>query len=349
MAEITKKTNNSNQELHKVAKKKKRPANRLDCSVRALNAEQGIEPKLKAFMPRPFVLFGLPHHKPSENEYTRQNGELTFTLVSKAKYGVPHGQDRLFPLLVGSAFAAVGMPENNTFCFRALADVLELFQLPNAGVSHLRVRDWFRRWSHTTVYCDRITREGTRVAEEFSGYRLVNRYQLWSDDRSHPNQYTLFQNVVELDAHFANDLRKHQVPVRLDLVRALRQNSGALDLALWLSYRSYGLARINREKISVPIFGNGGLFEQLGCAIAQPKHARESLKKWLAAIRAAWANCPHELTPDGNSIIVRAQHARPMELPKEFLRSVSRWTGSKDFPKNSLERTLFDVVDNPGD
>jgi hypothetical protein len=240
------------------------------------------------------------------------------------------------------------MPENNIFCFRALADVLELFQLPNAGTSHLRVRDWFRRWSHTAVYCDRVTSDGEGVEEEFSGYRLVTRYLLWTDNRAHPNQHTLFQNVVELDSHFADEMRKHQVPVRLDLVRALRQNSGALDLALWLSYRGYGLARTNREKVSIPLLGNGGLLEQLGCEIAQPFHARAASKKWLAAIRTAWASCPHELSPDGNSLIVRAERARPMELPKEFRRSVGRWTGA-DKKFQIPGKGLLDVVDNPED
>lgn len=269
----------------------------------ALNAEQGVERELKAFMPRPFLLFGLPHHKPEGNEFKRQNGDVRIKLVSDSDYGVPHGQDRLFPLLIGSAFAALGMPENNIFRFRALQDVLDLFQLPDKGANHLRVRDWFRRWSHTIVFCDRITLEGNRVTEEFSSHRLVNKYQLWSDDNN-PNQHTLFHNIVEVDHEFADEMRAHQIPVRLDLVRALRQNSGALDLALWLSYRGYGLARKNRDKIVVPVLGNGGLVEQLGCEIAQPKNVHTALKRWLATIRAAWANCPHELSPDGNSMIV---------------------------------------------
>jgi hypothetical protein len=297
---------------------------RVELAAKAIDAQQGLTPELKGFIPRPFVLFGIPHHKPKGTEYVRRNGDTEFTLVAQAKYGLPHGQDRLFPIFVGSAFAAVGMPANNTFCFRSVADVLELFGIPNKGTTNLRVRDWLRRWHHTTFYSERITVAGRRTLQESQSYRLVSRYRIWTDDHVHPNQHTLFDNVVQLDSFFADDLREHPVPVRLDVVRALKSNSNALGLALWLGYRSHTLALGNRAEVEIPIFGACGLAEQLGCS-GPEKEIRRNLKAWMQAIRTTWVRCPHVLTADGNSFIVRAERGRPMELPAEFRRSVKPW------------------------
>lgn len=326
---------------------------RVERAAQALAAQQGLQPELKGFIPRHFVLFGVPHNKPAGTEYIRRNGELEFTLVAKKKFGLPHGQDRLFPIFVGSAFAALGMPENNLFCFRAVADVLDLFGLPDKGANHLRVRDWFRRWHYTTFFCSRTTVEDGGTLEESEGYRLVSRYRLWFDSKTHPNQYTLFRNVVKLDPFFADDLRENPVPVRLDVVRGLRQNSGALDLALWLGYRSHSLARANRAEVKIPVFGEGGLLEQLGCEIAGTRKVRQTLKRWQSAIRAQWARCPHELAADGNSILVRAERGRPMDLPAEFCRSVARWTEGDPFPSKGKRGGSSDagdgIVEDPAD
>jgi len=173
--------------------------------------------------------------------------------------------------------------------------------------------------------CSVTSADGRTHTEEGDGYRLVRRFRLWFDDHS-PNQYTLFRNVAELDTYFADDLRRNPIPVRLDMVRALKANSGALGLGLWLGYRSHTLAVANRHQISVEVFGQGGLLEQLGCETAHERLARQLLRRWMAKIRGHWPNCPHELAPDGNSFVVRAERGRRMELPAELRRSVVPWT-----------------------
>jgi hypothetical protein len=314
---------------------------RLRLVASAVDAQQGVAPELKAFMPRDFVLFGLPHNKPTGTEYVRRNGNVEFALVTREKVGnalvgLPHGQDRLLPIFIATAFAAVGLPENNLFTFRAIRDIIDLFELPNCGDSFDRLQTSLLRWHATTFYCysrrdlpvshakDRKSRFATEI--EADGYRLLKRCRLWFQRGVHPNQYSLYPNVVELDAYFANDLRKHPIPISLQVVRALKKSTGALTLALWASYRSHTLAKANRHEAAIPVFGGGGFLDQVGCEIEEPYKARQTLKRWLTAVNACWPKFPVALT-QRDDLLVRAELGRPMVLPDALRRSIKPWTG----------------------
>lgn len=315
---------------------------RLRLVASAVDAQQGVAPELKAFMPRDFVLFGLPHNKPSGREYVRRNGDVEFALVTREKLdgqplGLPHGQDRLLPIFLATAFAAVGLPKDNLFTFRAFRDVIDLFDLPYSGNSFERLQTSLLRWHATTFYCysrrERLIsnpqdRKSLFASEiEADGYRLLKRCRLWFQRGAHPNQYSLYPNVVELDAYFADDLRKHPIPVSLQVVRALKKSTGALTLALWASYRSHTLAKAKRQAATIPIFGAGGFLDQIGCEIEEPFKARQTLKRWLTAVNACWPKCPVALT-QRDDLVVRAELGRPMVLPDALRRSIKPWTGS---------------------
>jgi hypothetical protein len=331
---------------------------RLRRVASAVDAQQGVAPELKAFMPRDFVLFGLPHNKPSGTEYVRRNGNVEFALVTREKVGnamvgLPHGQDRLLPIFIATAFSAVGLPENNLFLFRAMRDLIDLFELPYCGDSFDRLQLSLLRWHATTFYCYRgLPTSSDRKslftsAIEGDGYRLLKRCRFWFQRGTHPNQYSLYPNVVELDPYFASDLRKHPIPVSLQVVRALKKSSGALSLALWLSYRSHTLAKANRRDATIPVFGNGGFLDQVGCEIEEPRKARQTLRRWLVAVQACWPKCPVALTKT-DELLVRAELGRPMVLPHQMRRSIKPWTGPGspfDLPPVREETVLGDPRD----
>jgi hypothetical protein len=304
---------------------------RIERAARTVDVKTGLEEELKAFCPRDFILFSIPHNCPPGGTYVRRNGDLVFKLIGDEKVGLPHGQDRLLPIFVATAFAAVGMPESNIFCFRSVRDVLHFFGYPMSGVHSLRIRDWFRRWHSTTMLCYRKFKDESREGEEADGYRIVRRYRLWYKENVHPNQHSLFWNLVEVDHYFGDDLRKNPVPISLDLIRALKANSGALGFGCWVGYRSHTLATANQEKVQIQADGPTGLLAQLGCEISDPWKARQTLRRWEATIRSAWPKCPMELVDGGRSIIVHAERGRRMELPSELCRSVVPWT-SQDTP-----------------
>ena len=57
-----------------------------------------------------------------------------------------------------------------------------------------------------------------------------------------PNQPGLFVDTAKLSEGFYDQLRRHPVPVEEAAIRALANNSLALDVYCWLAYRLHSLS-----------------------------------------------------------------------------------------------------------
>ena len=80
-----------------------RLARRVEQAAQVLDAKQGLAPSSKVFVPRDFVLFGLPHKRVPGGAYVRQSGNTTFKILGDPALGVPFGQDRLIGIFLATA------------------------------------------------------------------------------------------------------------------------------------------------------------------------------------------------------------------------------------------------------
>lgn len=297
----------------------------------ALDAQAGTEPK--AFAPRWAVLTSLPARRPEKQEITRPIGDgERVHFVAPKEFGLPYGQDRLLPIFITSAYAALGFPEDRIITFRALSVIRDLFGIQEEGAA-IKLKDGLRRWVHTGISLTTTTidaRTGkVRVVDR--GDKLINASVLYSDEHK-PNQYTVFQNAIRLTEWAADQAKKSLVPVRLALVRALRDNPGACSLALWSGYRANA---VKRAELRVPLFGPEGLTTQLGYSAVvddegKPRkdpdlyEAGRQIARHLAHVKAEWPQCPHEI--QGDEFVVRHYKTPPMELPDDFVAGLRRAT-----------------------
>ena len=60
-------------------------------------------------------------------------------------------------------------------------------------------------------------------------------------DAECPGQGSLFLETVKLSESFFEQLKKHPVPIEEAAIRAISNNSMALDIYCWLSYRLHAL------------------------------------------------------------------------------------------------------------
>ena len=88
----------------------------------------------------------------------------------------------------------------------------------------------------------------------------------------------LAENTVTLSPAFWDELRTHPIPVDTEVVRALANNPGCLDLYTWLTWRCYQAKDTQR----IPLFGPMGLASQLGVQ----EYARE--RKFRERIGSGW-------------------------------------------------------------
>lgn len=267
-----------------------RSKNRGRRAVKALAARRTGQQAL-AFSPRDFVMFSLPHKRMASNVFERRNGNYRFRIETGGGHVVPFGQDRLVPLWLATAFKAAGQPADNRIRFRAASDFLAAFQIAVDGGSTRTLMERFERWCNTklTVFDESVS--GRLL---FRHYHLIDAGQLWYQRQGNTNQYTLWQNVLELHPKFADDLRSSTIPVDFETVVALRDMPGALDLYIWQAHRSWELANHGATRpVAVPL---ALLRAQLGSQSPERK-AKQLIKRWQGVVKELWPRCPNFFDP----------------------------------------------------
>lgn len=264
------------------------------------------ERQTMGWSPREFVLCGLPFRRPTETKYVRRNGHFVFEVVGSSRFGLPFGQDRLIPLWLATAFKICGSPADNVIRFRSASDILRAFGLPLDGAQRKALRERIQRIYGATYFAYDES-EDRRFKSE--SYRLIRRLSLWFDQGQPSNQFTLWQNVIQLDEGFAADIRASAIPVDLESVAALKTSPGALDLYIWQAHRSWELATRNQNSVKMKVLGPMGVLAQFGSDIESPRKARQSMREWHRQVTAVWPECPNRLSEDGEYFVVRPAKA----------------------------------------
>lgn len=286
---------------------------RLEAGIESVEARAVGEQQL-GYAARDFVLCGFPLRRTRGLTFSRRNGEMLLKLKGHAEYGLPYGQDRLIPIWLATAFFAAGKPRDNVIRFRCASDILRAFgQDTSGGRACERLRERLLRVFECTYFVShrRPTVDGGAKLDE-QRYSLMRsiRVNLLEDKRQHSNQYTLWQDRIELDQGFAQDLRDGgRVPIDLETVRALKESSAALDLYVWQAWRSYRLERDGKPPTSIPIFGEGGLMAQLGSEATTPKKIKAQLRGWQAEVSKVWQGCPNFLDRDCERLFIHPGNA----------------------------------------
>lgn len=255
-------------------------------AVAAVQARQERHQAI-AYSPRDLVMFALPHKATGLPVYERTNGSMRFLLSARDGHQIPFGQDRLLPLWLATAFQAAGQPQDNRIRFRSGGDILAAFRQTNEGGALKTLSERILRWYNTTI--DVIDeRPG---AHRRAKYDLIKAISLWWQTEKSTNQNTLWQNVIELDAYFANDIRKGgAIPVDFETIVALKDSPGALDLYVWQAHRSWELAQQNADRptvIPLPL-----LAAQMGSR-SPPRRQRQLFSQWQRIVKEVWRECPN--------------------------------------------------------
>lgn len=252
---------------------------------------------------RPFVLCGLPVRRPKKGTllHVRRNGKYFLRVAGDPEFGLPFGQDRLIPLWV--ATLAIRQ-KSRVVQFDAAAELLETFGLAKDGRAYRRLVDGFKRIFASTIFFGTEEQLKKAVVWEWSRFHFFDTLQVWYTPAV--NQRTFaddqFRNTIVLSEVFWNDLQEHPIPLDLGVIRAFANSPGLLDFYMWLAWRCWRVVEVER----VPLFGNGGLSNQLGIESGQGRSKfRQIVRRWLDSLRAVWGACPAEISDDGNFLILK--------------------------------------------
>jgi hypothetical protein len=115
-------------------------------------------------------------------------------------------------------------------------------------------------------------------------------------------------NAIELSENFWYELRQHPIPINLYAVQTFSNFPALLDFYTWLAWRCWTAYK----PVAIPLFGEGGLLEQLGISGQTAMFEfRRQLKRWLAAIKRPdiWPDCPAEISSNGQYLIISPHKA----------------------------------------
>lgn len=279
----------------------KRKIKKLDAIARARHPE-GQKPD-RAFSARPFVLCGIPVRRPHRHilEYSRQNGRFRLRVIGHPDYGLPFGQDRL--LLIWIASMATWQ-KNRVIRFRSAATILDTFGLPKDGRYYKRLIAGFERIFYSTFFFTSDEQGAETVVITRTSFRFVSTLKLWyfraTAQDNEPDASPL-ENTIILSEEFWNEIQRHPIPVDLNVIRALADSPGNLDLYIWLVWRSWTA----KAQVNIPLFGPDGLVSQLGNSEnLRDRDFRRQIAKWLQTTCQLWPECGAAISESGENLVL---------------------------------------------
>lgn len=208
--------------------------NSLITEALAIEAREAQEAGALGFMARALVQATLPHSKVEGNEFTRNNGLFTLSILAPQKVGLPYGS---IPRLILSwvSTEAVRTKSRHLILGRTLASFMEQIDLvPSGGRwgTITRLKDQMKRLFASYVSCTYDDGKNWAV----KNINPISNSDLWWCPKN-PKQASLFESTLTLNEDFFNEIITRPVPIDMRVLKALKRSPLALDIYCWLTYR----------------------------------------------------------------------------------------------------------------
>jgi hypothetical protein len=214
-------------------------------SVEAAASYLGDEDAGIGFLYSGWCQAALPHKRLADDEEWQirsdhvnmvvQPGLRTSNVGRAEKIGVPYGsRARLIMLYVQSE--ALRTTSREVSLGRSMNAWLHRMGIPQGGKSNHSIRDQAERISRCSFTFDGKGAKAGAVARMTIFDRAI-----FTDMDEPAGQGSLFPQVAMLSEQFFKQLAEHPVPLEEAAVRAINNNSMALDLYAWLAYRLHVL------------------------------------------------------------------------------------------------------------
>jgi hypothetical protein len=209
--------------------------------------------------------------------------------------GVPYGsRARLIMIYLQSE--AVRTQSREILLGRSLREWLSKMGIPVGGKSLKDVRDQCERISRCRLSL--TVRHGSRVG--MTNQNVVDTAMFVDTDD--PGQGSLFVETARLSEGFYEQLQRHPVPLQDAAIRAIANNSMALDVYAWLAYRLHSLDKPR------PISWKA-IKAQFGAGYGRMDHFKNNFRPTLSLALAVYPDA--RVDEDGNGAGLILHPSRP--------------------------------------
>ncbi len=268
-----------------------------------IEAEEAREAGAVGFIARVLTQATMPHKATSDNEFTRQNGHFTLTMMSPRRFGLPYGS---IPRLLVSWIT--------TEAVRTKSPILELGPSLSAFMAGLGLAPTGGRWGSITRLRDQMTRlfassvtctYDDKDKTGIFGVKMVKDARLWWNPKA-PDEAPLWKSTLTLGTDFYEEVIKNPVPVDMLALKALKRSPLALDIYCWLTYRMSYL----RKPTEIPW---AALQMQFG---ADYTHTRQFKAAFLEHLRAVLVRYPEANVEEGErGLLLKPSKPHVAQLP----------------------------------
>jgi hypothetical protein len=252
----------------------------------------------------------LPHRRLGNDQGWQIDGERVRLIVEPGMrgtesgkpepVGVPYGS-RARLILIRLQSEALRTQSRDVELGKNLRDWLTKMGIPIGGRSLKEVRDQTERISRCRLTFE--IRHGNRVG--MSNQNIMESAIFF--EAEDPTQGTLFAQHARLSEAFFSSLQKHPVPIEEAAIRAIANNSMALDVYAWLAYRLHVLVK------PTPISWRA-LKQQFGISFARMDNFKTT---YLSNLRLAMAVYRDAKIEDGPAGLV-LHPSRPPVAPRQM-------------------------------
>ena len=265
----------------------------LDAAAAYMAAEEGEI----GFVYAGWAQASLPHRKLADDAHWEIQTDRVSLIVqpglraipgqSPVSVGVPYGsRARLIILYLQTEAIRTGSREIELG--RSLHAWLKRLEIPIGGKSMKDVRDQAERISR----CRLTFQISTAGRSGLVNQNILDSAMFVADDSTQGN---LFIETAKLSEGFFEQLQKHPVPIEEAAVKQIANNSMALDVYVWLSYRLHSL----REARAISW---KALHAQFGRGIIRMDHFKQHFRETLELALAVYPEA--DVALDGTTGII---------------------------------------------
>ena len=193
----------------------------------------------RGFMARVMALCSLPRSNPGNwKEYKRVNGPFTLYIIAGGGNKLPFGNlPRL--LLAWVCTEAVRTQSRILILGDSVSEFMRKLDIySTSGEKYTRLRNQMKRLFTAHVQLVYKDERGEAIVSS----SVADHMEFWWNPK-HPGERSLWESKIELGEKFFQEIIRHPVPLDMNILKALKRSSLGLDWYMWLTYRTFALAR----------------------------------------------------------------------------------------------------------
>ena len=278
----------------------------------------------RGYINKEMVLCTMPHRDPGNVPvYTRKNGNFHLTMMAgwderkQCSIGFPYGTiPRL--LFVWIVSQVVEHRQTRIELGNNMSEFLRDVGLdPNTGRGKFgastRVKEQLRRLMNVRISFAYIDGDD-EAGNESKGFLDIPDYYEFHWDFKNPQQGSFFDSYIDLSQKFVDAILQSPVPINMNALRHLKKSPLAIDLYVWVCFRSYTIWEAKSAGVNIPY---KQLKWQFGSEYTLDRHFKAALREAMEKVVEVYPNLKHEFTPRGLTLL-RSRPAVDSTLSKHM-------------------------------